>query len=199
MILSQPFSLYASATGLGLLVTLIALAKVSKDYNFDKKAASIALLIRRGAMAFLRKEYSILIGVIIVASGLIGYITSGIEAGAYTFGALSSMFAGFIGMHAATRANLLTTMVAKNEGERPALLTALMGGSVMGFTVATLALFGLSLLTFLYQDYATFGRILTCYAIGASSIALFALSLNILSGSLSYSFISGPFIISISW
>jgi len=174
MILSQPFSLYASATGLGLLVTLIALAKVSKDYNFDKKAASIALLIRRGAMAFLRKEYSILIGVIIVASGLIGYITSAVEAGAYTFGALSSMFAGFIGMHAATRANLLTTMVAKNEGERPALLTALMGGSVMGFTVATLALFGLSLLTFLYQDYATFGRILTCYAIGASSIALFA-------------------------
>ena len=174
MIFDQPFLLYSYAVGLGTAVTLIALSRVTRDYVFDKKAASIAALIRRGAMAFLSKEYSILSVVIACAAAIIWYITSSVEALAYVGGALSSMFAGFIGMHAATRANLLTTMVAKEEGERPALLTALMGGSVMGFTVATLALTGLGVLTWFYQDIESFGRILTCYAVGASSIALFA-------------------------
>lgn len=174
MILSQPFLFYAYAAALGLLVTLVALVTVSRDYVTDKKAAAIAALIRRGAMAFLSKEYSILLVVIGLATGLIVYVAGATEAYAYIGGALSSMFAGFVGMHAATRANVLTTMVAKEEGERPALLTALMGGSVMGFAVATLALCGLGILTFLYQGVEEFSRILTCYAIGASSIALFA-------------------------
>ncbi len=174
MIFDQPFVLYSYASGLGILVTLIALSRVTRTYTEDKKAASIAALIRRGAMAFLSKEYSILSFVIALAASIIWYISSSIEAFAYVGGALSSMFAGFVGMHAATRANLLTTMVAKEEGERPALLTALMGGSVMGFTVASLAVAGLGTICFLYQDFESFGRILTCYAIGASSIALFA-------------------------
>jgi K(+)-stimulated pyrophosphate-energized sodium pump len=174
MAFTQPFALYATATGLGLFITLVALSSVSRDYVLDKKASKIADLIRRGAMAFLHKEYSILTVVIAAASALIWLVSGKIEAYAYVAGAISSMLAGFVGMHAATKANVLTTMVAKNEGERPALLTALMGGSVMGFTVATLALLGLGILTFLYQDHESFGRILTCYAIGASSIALFA-------------------------
>ena len=174
MLIEQPYSLYSYASALGILVTIIAMSRVTRDYPKDKKAEAIALLIRRGAMAFLSKEYSILTVVIACAASLIWYITSSIEAIAYIGGALSSMFAGFVGMYAATRANLLTTMVAKEEGERPALLTALMGGSVMGFTVASLAVIGLGVISFLYQDYENFGRILTCYAIGASSIALFA-------------------------
>jgi len=174
MAFTQPFGLYSAATGLGLLVTLLTLSRVTRDYAHDKKASGIADLIRRGAMAFLHKEYSILVVVIAAAAALIWFVSGKIESYAYVAGAISSMFAGFVGMHAATKANVLTTMVAKDEGERPALLTALMGGSVMGFTVATLALLGLGIITFLYQDHISFGRILTCYAIGASSIALFA-------------------------
>ena len=60
------------------------------------------------------------------------------------------MLAGFIGMRAATRANEATALAAKDKGEMAAFLTALRGGSVMGFMVASLGLLGLGILFCLY-------------------------------------------------
>jgi K(+)-stimulated pyrophosphate-energized sodium pump len=158
----------------GLIVTLAALGYISQPVKTEKRAIEIADLIRRGAMTFLKKEYSILFIVILIAGGAILKAATWRAALAYVAGAFSSMLAGFIGMHAATKANLLTTLTARDKGERSALRTALLGGSVMGFSVATLAILGLGTIYYFFLDYVEFDRVLTCFAVGASSIALFA-------------------------
>jgi len=176
MELLQYLSLFIGVAALGIILVAILFKKITTIKKSDKKAAHIAELIRLGAMTFLRKEYSILAGVIAVVFTALFIFTSLIAASAYLSGALFSMLAGYIGMRAATRANEATTMAAKNEGERAAFLTALFGGSVMGFVVASLGLFGLGVIFYLFVGSKTldFIQILTCFGLGASSIALFA-------------------------
>jgi K(+)-stimulated pyrophosphate-energized sodium pump len=161
--------------GIGIIFTLIMQKRLALRKNPDEKSARIALLIRQGAMTFLRQEYTILAIVIFVAFLILGHIFSKVAGLAYVAGALSSMFAGIIGMRAATRANEATTVAAKNEGERAAFITALMGGSIMGFVVASLGLIGLGTIFYLFYGTAyDMIKIFICYGIGASSIALFA-------------------------
>jgi K(+)-stimulated pyrophosphate-energized sodium pump len=165
---------YGGVSLAGLIVTLVSYWSISSRKNSDTRSAHIATLIRQGAMAFLRQEYSVLAVVILLACGILTFTFSGICAAAYAIGALSSMLAGYIGMRAATRANEATTIDAKERGERSAFLTALIGGSVMGFVVASLGLMGLGALFYLFANDVSLVKILTCYAFGASSIALFA-------------------------
>jgi K(+)-stimulated pyrophosphate-energized sodium pump len=161
--------------GIGIIFTLIMQRRIAQRQNPDEKSARIALLIRQGAMTFLRQEYTILAIVILAAFLIIGHIFSRVAGLAYVAGALSSMFAGIIGMRSATRANEATTVAAKNEGERAAFITALMGGSVMVFFVASLGLIGLGTIFYLFYGTAyDMIKIFICYGIGASSIALFA-------------------------
>lgn len=161
---------------IGMLITLFAYLYATKKRHSDAKAELIASLIRRGAMTFLKKEYSILLGVIIFAFIVLNAGIGLYAALAYTAGALSSMLAGLIGIKAATQANLATTLAAREQSEKSAFTIALFGGAVMGFAVATLGLIGLGTLFYLFvQDQnANFNQILSCYGFGASSIALFA-------------------------
>lgn len=160
----------------GLALTALIFAKVVSFKNTDTRSAYIARLIREGAMTFLFKEYAILAGVIAGAFALLTYVMNLSGGAAYAVGALSSMLAGYIGMKAATRANEATTIAARDRGERSAFLTALLGGSVMGFVVASLGLLGLGGIFFLCVNHEPleFVKILTCFGLGASSIALFA-------------------------
>lgn len=158
----------------GVVITLLAFKFVSHSSIHHEKAEEIAKLIRNGAMTFLKKEYSILLGFLLVAASVVFFSMSWIAAMAYAMGAFASMFAGYIGMRAATKANVVTTLTAKEKGERSAFIVALLGGSVMGFAVATLALLGLGVLYFFFNEYHQLDRVLTCFAIGASSIAFFA-------------------------
>ncbi|MFH1832515.1 MAG: sodium-translocating pyrophosphatase [bacterium] len=167
---------FVAISAIGLLFTAVIFKKVTNYKSTDAKAAHIALLIRNGAMTFLRKEYSVLAVVIAIAFIALFLAIDLTSACAYTCGALTSLFAGYIGMRAATKANEATTMAAKDHGERPAFLTALLGGAVMGFAVASLGLLGLGLLFYFFvgSESIVFIRILTCFGLGASSIALFA-------------------------
>ncbi len=171
-ILYNTLSVFASAVG--ILVTVVSFFKITDQNIENNKAKNVASLIRNGAMTFLKKEYSILLGVIAIASILIYVCSGAYAAGAYVIGALASMFAGYIGMDAATKANVLTTMAAKEKSERKAFFMALTGGSVMGFVVASLGLICIAGMLYLLGDRADFSNIITCFAVGASSIALFA-------------------------
>ena len=91
-------------------------------------------------------------------------------------GAVLSSIAGFIGMRIATAANTRTANAAR-EGAAKALPLAFKGGAVMGFTVAGLALLGISFnyllwVTWLSVDSAF--QVVAAFGLGASSIALFA-------------------------
>src|SRR5438034_6255557 len=130
----------------------------------------IADAIESGAMAFLRKEYSILVWFIVVVAVLLGFGIGSRTALAFISGAICSMLAGFIGMKAATKANVRTAQAARTLGRDKALAVAFFGGSVMGLTIAALGMLGLGLFFLRWPDPV----IISGFAMGASSIALFA-------------------------
>jgi len=130
----------------------------------------IAEAIHTGAMAFLRREYSILVGFIVVVAVLLSFAIGMRTALAFVAGALCSMLAGFVGMKAATKANVRTAEAARGKGSDKALVIAFFGGSVMGLTIAALGILGLSLFFLRWPE----PLVINGFAMGASSIALFA-------------------------
>ncbi|KRT71386.1 MAG: membrane-bound proton-translocating pyrophosphatase [Candidatus Rokubacteria bacterium CSP1-6] len=126
--------------------------------------------IQTGAMAFLRKEYTILAWFIVVVAILLTLGIGKFTALAFVSGAMCSMLAGFIGMKAATKANVRTAQAAKTIGRDKALSVAFYGGSVMGLTIASLGLVGLGIFYWVFRD----PLVINGFAMGASSIALFA-------------------------
>jgi K(+)-stimulated pyrophosphate-energized sodium pump len=130
----------------------------------------ISAQIHTGAMAFLRKEYSILAWFVIVVAALLAWAIHPLTALAFVTGGVCSMLAGFFGMTAATKANVRTANAAKQVGRDRALSVAFFGGSVMGLSIASLGLLGLGL-WFLFRPEPI---VINGFAMGASSIALFA-------------------------
>jgi K(+)-stimulated pyrophosphate-energized sodium pump len=161
---------------------------VSQQDPGTEKMQEIARSIQEGAMAFLGREYRVLVVFVIVVALLLG-ISGGLEAEssfliAFSFivGAGCSALAGFFGMRVATEANVRTTNAART-GLVSALNIAFSGGTVMGMAVAGLGVTGLSVLYFLYsvlfgnESMAEMTKVLTVltgFSLGASSIALFA-------------------------
>jgi len=171
------FPLIASVVGLAVAgffyVRVKALPEGTDTMNL------IARYIREGSMAFLVREYKVL-AVYTVAVFTLLFLAfnsqgTGWTAGlCFVLGAFLSLFSGFLGMKAATFANVRTSQAAR-EGSKPnALLTALDGGAVMGLCVATTALLGLGGLYYIYAGDPHLGTVLHSFAVGASSIALFA-------------------------
>ncbi|MFQ5898268.1 MAG: sodium-translocating pyrophosphatase [Candidatus Methylomirabilia bacterium] len=126
--------------------------------------------IHTGAMVFLRKEYTTLTWFILAVAVLLGIAISPFTALAFVSGASCSMVAGFFGMKAATRGNVRTAAAANTVGRDKALSVAFFGGSVMGLCVASLGLLGVGTFYLLYGQPI----IINGFAMGASSIALFA-------------------------
>lgn len=136
----------------------------------NERMRLIASEIHKGAMVFLRREYQVIAIFMIVVSSLLAVFVSPYTALAYLFGGLSSMLAGFFGMKAATRSSGRTCQGAIDGGRPRALFIAFMGGSVMGITIAALGVFGVGVLFLITHDPV----VITGFAFGASSIALFA-------------------------
>jgi K(+)-stimulated pyrophosphate-energized sodium pump len=87
----------------------------------------------------------------------------------FLIGAIFSALAGFLGMIVATQANVRTANAAKESGMNKALSVAFSGGAVMGMAVVGLGLLGVGILYIIFEDTS----IVTGFALGASSIALF--------------------------
>ncbi|NOQ35178.1 MAG: sodium-translocating pyrophosphatase [Methylococcaceae bacterium] len=139
------------------------------------KMKAIADLIHEGAMVFLKAEYKILSIFVAVVALLIFMFISHATAYAFLAGAICSMSAGYFGMEAATQANVRTSQAANTEGMGAALMVAFSGGSVMGLSVASLGLVGVGTV-FMFTDPSNMEsyKMLNGFAMGASSIALFA-------------------------
>ena len=169
--------IYAPFLGLiGFVFVLGLYLWVKKQPYGTDTMKSISDQIHEGAMAFLRREYSVLtIFIIIVFLALyFGLPENGLmTAVAFISGALCSVVAGFIGMKSATRANVRTSWAANQHGQDKALSVAYFGGSVMGLAVASLGLFGVSIFFNIFRDPSE-AAIINGFAMGASSIALFA-------------------------
>ena len=176
------FASSAFAWGLlGLLVAWAVYVYLKRQPEGNDTMRDLAGQIHAGAMAFLKREYSVLVPFIFVVAVLLGLAVGWRTGVAYIAGAACSILAGFFGMSAATRANVRTSEAARAHGQGPALRIAFFGGSVMGLSVASLGLLGIGLV-FLWVGagadtepvFREFGEIISGFAMGASSIALFA-------------------------
>jgi K(+)-stimulated pyrophosphate-energized sodium pump len=169
------------ALGLGVIGLIFAwalFAYVRQQSDGNDTMRELAESIYAGSMTFLRREYSVLIPFVLLIALLLYFVIGSRTAAAYVFGAASSILAGFFGMQAATRANVRTTEAARSEGRGKALRVAFSGGAVMGLSVASLGLVGIGAVLLIFppeaNGFAPFAEIISGFAMGASSIALFA-------------------------
>ncbi len=164
---------------------------VTKQDAGEEKMATIAKYIAEGALAFLKAEYRVLAVFVLVASVLLGILSTMVANShwfivvAFIIGAIFSALAGNIGMRIATKANVRTTQAARSSLSK-ALEVSFKGGSVMGLGVAGLAVLGLSGLFAIlfmwlgggvwpgYEKMSMILEALAGFSLGAESIALFA-------------------------
>ncbi|MBQ6354155.1 MAG: sodium-translocating pyrophosphatase [Lachnospiraceae bacterium] len=156
----------------GLCVAFFLASWVGKADEGTDRMKEIAGYIREGAFAFLKREYKVMIIVIVVLFLLIGFAINWTSAVLYVCGALLSVLAGFFGMNVATKGNVRTANAARESGMPKALKIAFRSGAVMGLCVAGLGLFGLGCV-FVLLDLATVTECVTSFGLGASSMALF--------------------------
>lgn len=188
----------SAALGTGafsLLFVLFLSKRLLAEPMGDEKMNEISAKIKSGAKSFLITEYKYLAIYLIVFFIILnvlygvdqpnGNVTDGIRyGGAFLLGGTLSALAGWGGMAVATDANVRTTQAAKDHGLSKALRVAFTGGSVMGFTVVGLGLFGVGIIYYLVsiglapnsfrRQLIVASDILAGFGFGASSIALFA-------------------------
>jgi len=176
---------------IGLLYTIAKFNWVSKQDAGNDRMKEISNYIAEGAMAFLKAEWRIL-GYFVVIVAILLALMAGANphshwsiAVAFVIGAVLSAFAGFIGMKAATKANVRTAQAARTSLSK-ALNVSFTGGAVMGVGVAGLAVLGLGGLYIVLKQIFAPGaevnseemlqtiEVLTGFSLGAESIALFA-------------------------
>jgi len=164
-----------------LLIQLLRAPDRSPHYEKAKmdRMVQISEHIRNGAAAFLTMEYSYL-AVFVVVVGILICLSPYLEdnydvnkgwhtAVNFVTGSFLSASAGYLGMFTAVRANVRTTTAAI-DGLNPALKVAFKSGTIMGLTVVSFGLIGLSVLLGIFRD----PTVMAGFGFGASSIALFA-------------------------
>ncbi len=164
----------------GLVIATMIYLSVRRQDAGNERMQEIADQIHLGAMTFLRREYTVLIVFIVIAFAALFFGVSPKTSYAFLVGAMCSMTAGFLGMEAATKANVRTSAAANKSGQTAALSVAFNGGAVMGLSVASLGIIGVGVFYIIYVvaghaagDMETVSAI-NGFAMGASSIALFA-------------------------
>ena len=172
---------YALVIGVaGLVACYLTYLGIVRQPAGSQVMQDLAEQIHLGSMAFLKREYTVLLPFLLVVAGLLAWATNVPTGIAYVVGGICSVAAGYAGMSAATKANVRTSEAARASGQSAALRIAFSGGAVMGLAVAALGLLGIASI-FIWQrellgttGFKSFGEIISGFAMGASSIALFA-------------------------
>ncbi|MGI6161607.1 MAG: sodium-translocating pyrophosphatase [Christensenellales bacterium] len=173
---------------IGIVTSLIAFGLAAYFYFWvkklpggDTKLESIGLMIKKGARAFLRREYKVLSLFVAGAAVLIFVLlpepiwsTQSISKNlvmtiSYIAGSVLSALAGKIGIEIATIANVKSAVAAK-KGISQAFSAGFRGGAVMGMAVVGTSLLGSSVLLLFTND----ANAVLSFSFGASTLALFA-------------------------
>jgi len=170
---------------LAFLMAGITYASIKRMSAGDKKMQEISEYIAQGAKSFLIAEYKIMFVFIVIVAALIwafldipstAYNDGMYTAIAFIAGALASIVSGAIGMTVATRANVRTTE-ASRESLQKGFKVAFKGGSVLGLSLVSFAVFGLMTLFLLYQKFGlelhSMVESIAGFGLGGSMMALF--------------------------
>jgi K(+)-stimulated pyrophosphate-energized sodium pump len=159
----------------GLVIAYFIYYIMSQHDHGEDAVKKISDQIHRGAMVFMHREYKML--GMFSAVLVVGIFLSPLGANtaiAFVVGAVSSATAGYLGMFAATKANVRTAVAANDHGAAKALSIAFHGGSVMGLCVACLGLIGLGGLYYYFGGDPETVHAIHGFGMGASVVALFS-------------------------
>ena len=162
--------------------------KVLKEGEGVDEVKKIALSIRTGASAYLKRQYkgvSIFFAIMFVVLGMLAVfkLVNPFIPVAFVTGGFFSALSGYIGMKIATQANSRTATAAQKSLNK-GLNVAFSAGAVMGFTVVGLGMLDMSIwyyiLRFFYKDLTieqqaqAISSAMLTFGMGASAMALFA-------------------------
>ncbi|MFZ5985920.1 MAG: sodium-translocating pyrophosphatase, partial [Bacillota bacterium] len=156
---------------------------VVKRSEGTEQMAKIAAAVRKGANAYLKRQYAgvgIFFGIMTAILGVLaalGYLTPFVPF-AFLTGGFFSGLSGFIGMKIATAANSRTAN-ASRESLNSGLRVAFSSGAVMGLVVVGLGLLDISIWYYILKavygtDIQKITSAMLTFGMGASSMALFA-------------------------
>ena len=163
---------------IGLLFAAFSFFSMKKEGTGTELMQKIAAAIHKGSMVYLKRQYTAISIFVVVMAVVLAIAINPLTAMCFVVGAALSATAGYVGMTAATMANVRTTNAAR-EGMAKAFRVSFSSGMVMGLTVVGLGLLGLSVVFFVVDTFTPVGiyeviNILSGFSLGASSIALFA-------------------------
>jgi K(+)-stimulated pyrophosphate-energized sodium pump len=163
---------------IGLLFAAFSYRVMKREDEGSDLMKKIAAAIRLGALVYLKRQYTAILVFVIVLAVVLAVAISPFTALCFLVGAALSAIAGYVGMTAATYANVRTTNAAK-KGMANAFRVSYSSGTVMGLVVVGLGLLGLSSLFYLLSTMTVLTlaetvNVLFGFSLGASSIALFA-------------------------
>ena len=160
----------------GLLVVAALFRMILREETGTSEMENISKFIREGANAFLKREI-LTISFFIVALAILMFFLLGWQiAVGFVSGASLSVVAMILGMTGSTQSNVRTTNAAIDSSER-ALQISFRGGGIMGLSIVSLSILGISLLYMLFgiSETSTGGIYsLVGFGFGASLAALFA-------------------------
>ena len=172
-----------AGSAIALLFALIQGKKVLKFSEGTPTMQKIAAAIRKGANAYLKRQYKSVAIFFIVMAIILGILAafdmvSVFVPFAFITGGIFSCLSGFIGMKIATNSNARTAQAASESLNR-GLKVAFSSGCVMGFTVVGLGMLDISMwfhiLKYGFQLGADeIAQTMVMFGMGASAAALFA-------------------------
>ncbi len=149
---------------------------LSKEDAGTPRMKELAGYIQEGAYTFLKREFKTISYLIVPLAILLFFLLGWQIALGFIIGALFSMLAILIGMSGAVRANVRTAEAARTSPGK-SLVLAFRGGAIMGFSIVSLILIGISSLYLIFRvgpDNPEAVHLLVGFGFGASLSALFA-------------------------
>ncbi|MEN8222123.1 MAG: sodium-translocating pyrophosphatase [Acidobacteriota bacterium] len=181
------FLLFLIAPAAAIIALIFAFGfyrNIMKLSEGTDRMVEIAEAVRKGARAYLRQQYKIVLIFFGIAFIFLGFLSFGLEVQskwtpfAFLTGGFFSGLAGFIGMITATLSSARTTNQARESLDK-ALKVAFRSGAVMGLVVVGLGLIDIALWFIVLHYWLDNSLIVTTvtmlsFGMGASLQALFA-------------------------
>src|SRR3990172_1422622 len=166
--LLQDLMIPVGAAIVSFIVAAVFALWVSKQQPGTQQMLDISNAVKVGAMAFLRREFKIVIPVAIGLAVIIGAAIGFSNGIAFAVGAGLSAVAGLISLKITVKAAVRAAN-ASGKGLGHTFALAFRGGATVGLAVPAMALLAITLLYFAFPDPITIAGV----GIGASLIALF--------------------------
>ena len=182
------FWLVPAASVVALAVAWVFYSLMKREDEGTERMREIAAHVRKGAMAYLKQQYKVVLVIFILLALFFAYLAYGAGVQnpwvpfAFLTGGFFSGLAGFFGMKTATYASARTANAARQSLDR-GLKVAFRSGAVMGLVVVGLGLLDISFWYLILnhftdivgpQKLVVITTTMLTFGMGASTQALFA-------------------------